>query len=238
MRKLVQSLQSSVLGALIVTALAARPALADPVIDGFSRESAPMMSFLHIYGSDLGPAQGSSYVLVGNRGVPIMAWTTNVITILLNPLAYDPTPIALDTAYPVQVVRSDGKRSNIRNLTITSEPAFVNPPGPALPAPPDQPTITGLLGAELCAGEPLVIYGEGFGSSIASGLVVLTVPFKDSEGQPFTQEYAIAALDWGENVIRLLLNLPEGAEPGTYTVTVRRTNGKNDSHTFTVVPCD
>src|SRR4051812_10245642 len=128
MRKLFRHLQAGVVTALGAAFLAASAAHADPVINGLSRDRAPLMSVIGIYGSDLGTAQGSNYVLVGGRGVPILAWSNTAILFLLNPLAFDKTPLALDTAYPVQVVkRVDGKTSNSVNLTITSEPAFVNP---------------------------------------------------------------------------------------------------------------
>jgi hypothetical protein len=56
--------------------------------------------------------------------------------------------------------------------------------------------------------------------------------------KPFTQEVAIPVLGWSENAINAILLLPDGAQPGTYTVTVHRSNGKTSSDTFTVVAED
>jgi hypothetical protein len=60
------------------------------------------------------------------------------------------------------------------------------------------------------------------------------VPFLDSKGKPFTQEFAIPVTAWSENAIRTLLFLPNGAQLGKYTVTVHRGNGKTASSSFTV----
>jgi hypothetical protein len=239
MRKLFRHLQAGIVAAFGAAFLAGSVAHADSVITGFSRDRAPLMSVIGIYGSDLGSAQGSNYVLVGGRGVPILAWSNTVILFLLNPLAWNQTPLALDTAYPVQVVkRADGKTSNSVNLTITSEPAFVNPPGPALPAPSDQPSITGFQVPEFCINKDqmIAIYGSGFGQT-QSGFVTATIPFLDSQGHPFTQEFALPVLLWSENALDVLFQAPAGAQLGTYTLTVHRNNGKTATRTFTVVNC-
>jgi hypothetical protein len=239
MRRLVRSLPCSVVAALGAACMAVGMAQADPVITGFSRDRAPLMSVISLYGTDLGSAQGSNYVLVGGRGVPILAWSNNVVVFLLNPLAFDHTPVALDTAYPVQVVkRADGKTSNSLNLTITSEPAFVNPPGPALAAPSDQPTITGFQVPQFCRNKAsrVAIYGAGFGQT-PNGFVTVTVPFLDAQQQPFTQVFALPVLLWSENAVSVLLTIPAGAQLGDYTMTVRRGNGKSASLPFTVVNC-
>src|SRR5688500_15730843 len=110
MRELVRSSKWSIGAVLGAVCLSSSLAHADPVITGFSRDRAPLMSVITVYGSDLGVAQGSNYVLVGGRGVPILAWSPGGVMFILNPLAFDRTPLALDTAYPVQVVkRVDGK---------------------------------------------------------------------------------------------------------------------------------
>jgi hypothetical protein len=239
MREMVRRVRQSVVAALGAVCLTAGVAHADPVITGLSRDRAPLMSVITISGSDLGQAQGSNYVLVGGRGVPILAWGTNAVVFLLNPLAFNPTPIALDTAYPVQVVkRNDGKTSNAVNLTITSEPPFVNPPGPALPAPPDQPAIRGFQVDQFCRNKNnvIAIFGEGFGQT-QTGFVTVGIPFLNALGQPFTQEFAVPVLLWSENAVNVLLQFPAGAQLGTYTVTVRRSNGKSATRTFLVVNC-
>lgn len=237
MQKLVQKWQCSFFAALCAVSLASSAAQADPVITGFNRDSGPIHSVLIIYGSGFGEAQGASHVLFGGRLVPALAWSPVAVYALINPFAYDPTPLALDTAYPVQVVtKFDNKVSNTRDFTLTSEPVPVVTPT-ALPGPPDQPAITGFQRPEFCEASNITIYGEGFGDAQGGSWVSVTVPFKDSQGQPFTQEYLMPALAWSENAIYFLFLPPDGAELGTYTVTVQRSNGKSASHTFSVVPC-
>jgi len=162
-----------------------------------------------------------------------------VVTFLLNPLAFDHTPLPLDTAYPVKVVkRVDKKTSNSLNLTITSEPAFVNPPGPALAAPSDQPKITDFQSTTFCLNKQSVvaISGAGFGSA-ANGSVTVTVPFLDANNNVFFQQFALPVLLWSENAIDVLLQVPAGALQGGYTVTVRRSNGKTASGVIAVLNC-
>lgn len=219
--------------------LAPAAALADPVITGFSANQVPLQAFVRIYGSGFGSAQGQSYVTVGSRFVPVMAWADDAITILVNPLAFNQMPLALDMAYPVQVViPSTGKSSNTLNLTITSQPPFVFSPDVVDQQKlSDQPALVGFQKATFCPGDDIAIYGSGFGFALGSGFVSITVPFLDSQGHTFTQEFAIPVLNWSENAIDALLFLPAGAQPGTYKVTVHRGNGKTASANFTVAPC-
>lgn len=220
--------------ALGAVALAPVAASADPAISGFSSNTVPLNSYLQIYGSGFGDAQGSSYVTIGGRFVPVVAWTDGVITIVVNPLAYNQGSIVLDTAYPVQIViPSTGKSSNTLNLTISSAAPFVNNPGPVDQITrSDQPVITGFQTTVFDTDSALAIYGSGFGDAQGSGYVSVTVPFMNN----VTEEIAIPVLGWSENAINALLLLPAGAQPGTYTVTVHRSNGKTASDTFTVVP--
>jgi hypothetical protein len=237
MQQLVQKWQFSLLTALCAASVASS-AQSDPVITGFNRESGPVHSVLIIYGSGFGEAQGANHVLFGGRMVPALAWSPVAVYALINPFAYDPTPLALDTAYPVQVVtKFDNKVSNSRNFTLTSEPVPVVTPA-ALPGPPDQPSISGFQRAAFCADSlSITIYGEGFGSTQGGSSVSVTVPFKDSQGVPFTKEYLMPALAWSENAINLFFSPPAGAELGTYTVTVRRSNGKTASRAFPLIAC-
>jgi hypothetical protein len=101
MRNSIRWLQSSFLAVLCAAALAAPAAHADPVLTGFNNDRGPLLSRATLYGSGFGDAQGSSYVLFGGRGVPILAWSDGAISILVNPMAYSPQPLPLDTAYPV-----------------------------------------------------------------------------------------------------------------------------------------
>ncbi len=229
-------------GALLLLSaviLAPAAALADPVITGFSADHVPLQSFVRIYGSGFGDAQGRSYVTIGGRFVPSLAWVDNVITILVNPLAFNQTALALDAAYPVQVViPATGKSSNTLNLTITSQPPPVFTPVTVNPQNlTDQPTIVGFQKATFCPGNDIAIYGVCFGNALGSGFVSITVPFLDSQGNTVTQEFAIPVLNWAENAIDAILFLPPGAQPGNYKVTVHRGNGKTATAGFVVVSC-
>jgi hypothetical protein len=239
MRELVRGHAGRMAAVLGAVCLWGSGAHADPVITGFSRDRAPLQSIITVYGSDLGEAQGSNYLLVGDRGVPILAWNAGAVTFILNPLAFNPTPVALDTAYPVQVVkRVDNKRSNTLNLTITSEPPFVPPTPAALPAPSDQPSISGFQVPQFCRNRQsaIAIYGAGFGAA-PSGMVTVAVPFLNAQGQLFTQPFALPVMNWTENALQVLFQAPPGAQLGPYTLTVQRANGKTATSTFLVVNC-
>jgi uncharacterized membrane protein len=80
----------------------------------------------------------------------------------------------------------------------------------------------------------VAIFGSGFGFEQGSGYVTITAPFVDSQGNMFTQEFAVPVTSWSEHAIYIVLNLPAGAQPGTYTVTVHRGNGKTVSASFIV----
>ncbi len=223
-------------------AVAVTPALAaaDPAITGFSNDHVPLNSFLTIYGTGFGDAQGRSAVLVGNRYVPVLAWSSVAIHILVNPLAFNSEPVVLDATYPVQVVvpSADHPNSNVMNLTITSAPTPVYVPEVVDPQKrSDQPSVTGFQGKTFCPGSDIAIYGAGFGDAMGTGFVTATVPFLDSNGNPFTQEVALPVVLWSENAIDALLFLPAGAQPGTYSLTVHRGNGKSASGSITVAAC-
>jgi len=191
-----------------------------------------------IYGSDLGTIQGTGWVLVGGRVVPALAWSPVAVAIYVDLLAYSQAPVALDAAYPVQVVRADSKKSNLLNLTVTSAPPAVYNPGVVdQQTRSDQPTVTGFQKATFCQGNDLVIYGSGFGDSQGGGYITLTVPFLDSTNKKFTQVFAIPVLAWSENAINAVLSLPSGAQLGSYGVTVHRGNGKTASGTIVVTAC-
>jgi hypothetical protein len=226
----------AVLCAAILTPAAA---LADPVITGFSADQVPLQSFIQIYGSGFGDAQGQSYVLIGGRFVPVMAWSDGAINALVNPLAFDQTALALDTAYPVQVViPSLGQTSNTVNLTITSQPPPDNTPAVVDPETlSDQSVLNNLQSDTFCSGSSVGLYGSGFGETQGAGYVSITVPFLDSQGNMTNQEYAVPVLAWSENAIYIVLNLPPGAQLGAYTVTVHRGNGNTASTGFAVAAC-
>jgi IPT/TIG domain len=226
--------------ALCAFALTPAAALADPSISGFSANPVPLNSYLTIYGSGFGDAQGRSYVLIGGNPVPVQAWSAVAIHVFVNPLLNSTAPLALDTAYPVQVVvpAADHPNSNTLNLTLSSGPPLsysndvVDQPKLS-----DQPSVIGFQSTTFCPGNTVAIYGAGFGFDQGSGYISITVPLLDAQGTPFTQEFAIPVLAWSENAIYALLSLPAGAQFGTYTLTVQRGNGKTASGSFTVGAC-
>jgi len=212
--------------------------MADPSISGFSANPVPLNSYLTIYGSGFGDAQGRSFVLIGGHPVLVQAWSAVAIHVFVNPLANGTAPLALDTAYPAQVVvpGADHPNSNTVSLTISSAPppTYSNDIVDQTKLS-DQPSVVGFQSATFCPGNNVAIYGAGFGFS--QGYVSITVPLLDSKGKPFTQEFAIPVLNWSENAIDALLSLPAGAQFGSYTVTVHRGNGKTATGTFTVRAC-
>jgi len=225
--------------ALGAFALAAA-AQADPSISWFSANPIPLNSYLTIYGSGFGDAQGRSYVLIGSIPVPVQSWSAAAIHVYVNPLVNSSAQIALDTAYPVQVVvpAADHPNSNTLNLTISSGPPLTYSSDVVdQPKLSDQPSVTGFQSRTFCAGNRVGIFGAGFGFAQGAGYVSITVPLLDSKGKLFTQEFAIPVLAWSENAINALLLLPAGAQFGTYTLTVHRENGKTSSSTFTVGAC-
>jgi hypothetical protein len=167
----------------------------------------------------------------------VIAWSPGTITVFLDPFVADRSPLALDTAYPVQVVtQPDAKVSNARDYVIAASltPA-VDPPG--APEAADQPAITGMGGEPFCPGGPLIIHGSGFGDTQGRGFVAIGVPFTDSEGNALTQAYAAPVMSWSAGAIYAELLLPDGAEPGAYTVTIHRANGLSASGELTVGAC-
>jgi hypothetical protein len=226
--------------ALCAVVLTPAAALADPSISGFSANPVPLNSYLTLYGSGFGSAQGRSMVLIGSSPVPVQAWSDVAIHIFVNPLGTSTTPLALDTAYPVQVVvpAADHPNSSTLNLTISSAP----PPSYSddvvdQPKLSDQPSVAGFQSTTFCPGNNIAIYGAGFGFTQGSGYISVTVPLLDAQGNLFTHEYAIPVLAWSEDAIDALLSLPAGAQFGTYTLTVHRGNEKTAAGTFSVKAC-
>jgi hypothetical protein len=232
-------LQYRSLTVLCVLALAPSAALADPAIEGINPDQGPIGSFATIHGSDFGDAMGRSHVLMGGRMIPVLAWSPIAISIYVDPLAFDKTPIALDTAYPVQVIKisgaADRKASNTVNFTLTAgapPPYSTGGSGET-----DQPIFESFQSSQFCAGDFVIFHGRNFGAAQGHGSITLKVPFRDAEGKLFFQEFAVPVLAWYNTQIHLRLFVPAGAELGTYTVTVRRDDGKTASGSFTVVAC-
>jgi len=228
------------IAALCAVALAPAAATADPTISGVSMNPIPLNSFLTVYGSGFGDAQGPSYVTIGGRQVPVQMWSNVAIHVYVNPMGNALTPLALDTAYPLQVIvpAADHPNSNTLNLVISSAPPLTYPNDVVdQPKRGDQPSITGFQAGTFCPGNTIAIYGKDFGDALGSGYVSVTVPFLDSHGKPFTQEFAIPVLNWTDAAIDALLSLPAGAQTSSYTLTVHRGNGKTASASFNVTGC-
>jgi len=69
---------AAIAAGLIVSAQAAFAA--DPHINGMNSDQFTTGSFITIYGDNFGEAMGQSYVLYGDRPIPIVFWTNHVIT--------------------------------------------------------------------------------------------------------------------------------------------------------------
>jgi hypothetical protein len=96
------------------------PGSANPHVDGITPDRGPLQQRAIIHGTGFADAQGTSYVLVGGRQVPVLFWTAVAIGIVINPLAYNQAALALNAAYPVQVViPASGKSSNTVSFFLT-----------------------------------------------------------------------------------------------------------------------
>lgn len=201
-------------------------ALADPTIAAVSPNACPMQAYVAIYGSGFGDAQGTGYVTLGGRWLPVISWTDSVIRVAINPAGSKLSPMPLNTPYPVQVLTGAGSsRSNTVEFTPTSGPAPVSTPflDPIEPA--SQPALECLNGALFCAGDVATIYGTGFGDTQGTSFVTVDALFVDAHGNTFTQTFTLPVINWGDHAIEVLLSIPANAQPGTYTLTVHRSNG-------------
>jgi hypothetical protein len=227
----------SVFCSLMLTPAAA---LADPVIGGIHLDRGPVGSLAIISGSDFGEAQGRSFVLFGERMIPVLAWTASAISIYVNPMAFDRTPMALDTAYPVQVVTitgaADRKNSNTVNYTLTSEapPIFETEDGEES----DPPVFESFQKGEFCDGELVHFQGLNLGDTRGGSAVTLRVPFRNAEGTLFFQDYVVPVVARTDTQVQFRLFVPPGAELGTYTATVQGESSETAAGSFTVVACE
>jgi hypothetical protein len=228
-------LQYRVCAAVCAAGMVPALAHADPTISGIVPAQGPPRSYATIQGSGFGDAQGTSYVLFAGRFVPVLAWTPGAISIYVDPLAYDHTPIVLDATYPIRVVTERGSKvSNAVNFTLTSGTAPIVSPSGSLVGNSDQPTLQGFNKILFCLGDFVTFVGSGFGATQGNGFVSLRVPFHDGQHQLFFRDVAVPVLAWSENAITTVLNLPADAEPGAYSVTIHRANGKATGGNFTV----
>jgi hypothetical protein len=210
------------------------PSSANPHVDGVTPAQGPLYQRAIIHGSGFADAQGTSYVTVGGRQVSVLAWSAAAIGIVLNPLAFNPSPLAINAAYPLQVVTpASGQRSDTVSFFLTDGAPADTPASPAV-GPSEQPHFGSFQRTLFCPGDTLLLLGTGFGPSQGTGYVTVTVPLADPNGSVVHQLFAMPVLSWRENAISFALNVPPGAIPGTYTTTVHRSNGKTAAGTFTV----
>lgn len=207
---------------------------ANPHIDSLSPMTGPLNQKVLIHGSGFADVQGTGYVTVGGRQVPVLSWTAGAIVIVMNPFAQSTDPLALNAPYPVQVITpSSGKKSNTVDFLLTdAAPAvYVNP---SVAAPSDQPSFGNLQRSLFCPGDVVAFMGAGFGQTQGAGYVTVDVPLMDGNGNIVHQTFAVPVLSWADNQISFVLNLPAGAIPGTYSATIHRGNGKTTSASFQV----
>jgi hypothetical protein len=210
------------------------PSSASPHVDGVTPAQGPLYQRAIVHGSGFADVQGTSYVTVGGRRVTVLAWSAAAIGIVLNPLAFNPSPLAINAAYPLQVVTpASGQRSNTVSFFLT-DGAPAGTPGSPATGPSEQPHFGSFQQQLFCPGDTVVVLGAGFGQTQGTGFVAVTVPLADPSGSVVHQIFALPVLSWLENAISFALNLPSGAIPGTYTTTVHRSNGKTTSGIFTV----
>jgi hypothetical protein len=224
----------SFLLATLCAVVLAPAALADSAITGIFPDRAPMQSFLTIYGSDFGNSQGTGYVTIGGRAVPVLGWSPGAIHVVVNPLAYVKSAIALDTTYPVQVITERGQvKSNTMDFTLMADalPTLADIVDPTSLT--DQPSFECFQRSTLfCRGDSVIFYGAGFGFSQGAGFVTINVPVQDAHGNVTRQDFALPVLSWSENAVFTVLNLPTNVVPGAWTITVHRGNGKTASGTL------
>src|SRR5438445_3622984 len=172
----------AVLGTALMLPVSAHAA---PSISAVLPDHASMQSFITLYGSDFGDAQGTSYVTLGGRMLPVLVWTPNALHVVVNPLAYNQAPVALNTVYPIQVVTSTGSsKSNTVNFTLTAGAAPVVTTPVASDQPSDQPTFECVNKTLFCPGDILTIFGSGFGLAQGIGSVTITAPSGTPIGLP------------------------------------------------------
>jgi hypothetical protein len=210
------------------------PGSANPQVEGVTPGQGPLYQRGIIHGSGFADAQGTSRVLLGGRPVTVLAWSATAIAAVFNPLAFDKSPLALNATYPVQVVApAAGRQSNSVDFFLM-DGAPENYPNSGGKGPSDHPHFLSFQQQLFCPGDTVLFLGTGFGSIQGIGYIALTVPLADPNGNIVHQTFAVPVLSWSENAISFALNLPAGAIPGTYTVTVHVSSGKTASGDCTV----
>jgi len=96
---------------------------ADPHISGMNSDQFTTGSYLTIYGDNFGPAMGQSYVLYGDRPIPIVFWSNQVITGVL-PAHLFGTPLASGAKPELIVhVQPGNLQSNAMPVQIAAAPS-------------------------------------------------------------------------------------------------------------------
>lgn len=230
-KKWFHSTLAAALGAALMLPACAHAA---PSIADVFPDHAPMQAYVTIHGSGFGDTQGTGYVTMGGRWLPVASWSDNAIHVLTNPLIYKQSPPALDTVYSLQVVTGAGSSvSNTCSFTLTSGAAPVYAPfvDPITPA--NDPALECLNGTLFCDGDTVTIYGSGFGAAQGTGFVTISVPFLDAHGNLFMQEFAAPVLAWSDRAVEVVLDVPSGAQPGTYALTVHASDGTTATGSIT-----
>jgi parallel beta-helix repeat protein len=99
------------------------PSEANPHIDSIFVDQGPLYQQAIIHGSGFADIQGTSYVTLGGHQITVLDWTDVAIGVLINPQAFNQGPLALNAAYPVQVViKANGLKSNTVDFFLTDGP--------------------------------------------------------------------------------------------------------------------
>jgi uncharacterized protein YfaS (alpha-2-macroglobulin family) len=131
------------------------------------------------------------------------------------------------------VTPASGRQSNRVDFLLT-DGAPADYPNSGANGPSDHPHFASFQRQLFCPGDTVMFLGTDFGPTQGIGYVALTVPLGDPNGSVVHQTFAVPVLTWSENAISFALNLPSGAIPGTYTVTIHPSSGKTASGDCTV----
>jgi parallel beta-helix repeat protein len=102
---------------------------ADPHLDAIVVDRGPVQQKVILRGSGFADLQCTGYVTLGGHQAPVLFWTSVAIGIVIYPTAYGQSPLALNAAYPVQVVTpASGKKSNTVDFFLTDGPPAVYGP--------------------------------------------------------------------------------------------------------------
>jgi hypothetical protein len=110
----------TVQAAVVAPAIIRGPNQADPHLDSILVDRGPLYQRAILHGRGFADVQGTSIVTLGGNQIPVLAWTNDAIDVLILPQAYQQTALALNAAYPVQVViNANGRKSNTVDFFLT-----------------------------------------------------------------------------------------------------------------------